>query len=130
MIIHKKKKKLKNHSYLEQQFEQLWNCYHPTIDLHGEYLGVKGRKFRFDFAHPDTQIAIEINGGTWVSSNKRAKGKSSHATGVGLERDYEKLNCAIAQGWSVFQLSSTMITVEWLNTIAKTIQSRSVSLTS
>ncbi len=100
-------------SYLERQFNDLWNCYYPDIDLEAEYRFLKKRKFRFDFAHPESKTAIEINGGRWF--------KSGHSSGKGLFRDYEKINLAIVEGWVVFQLCDEMITVDWLETIANYI---------
>jgi hypothetical protein len=63
-------------SYLEQQFGDLWKYYYPHLDLEAEYQFLEGRKFRFDFAHPESKTAIEINGGRWF--------KSGHSSGNGF----------------------------------------------
>ena len=52
------------------------------------------RKFRFDRVHKESKVAIEINGQTWR--------KGGHSSGKGLQRDYEKNNLAIVQGYQVF----------------------------
>jgi hypothetical protein len=41
---------------------------------------------------------------------------------VGQLRDFEKLNLAILGGWSVFQLSSEMISDFWIDLIAAKIR--------
>jgi len=101
-------------SELELQFENLWLDLHPTIDLETEYRIISNRRFRFDYVHVKSKIAIEINGGTWK--------KMGHSSASGIHRDYEKLNLAQAIGWRVFQLSGDMITDYWLNLIADAIK--------
>lgn len=59
------------------------------------------RKWRFDFAWDIKKVACEVNGGTYS--------KGRHSTGVGLDKDYEKLNEAQLLGWSVFQFSSGQV---------------------
>lgn len=88
-------------SHLEEQFAGLWLRAWPTIDLHSEWQFHSVRKWRFDFAHLPTKTAIEINGGLWV--------KSGHTTGQGIQRDYDKNNAAILEGWAVFQLCAATI---------------------
>jgi len=104
-----------NKSYLEQQFKQMWEHYYPDLLLTCEYRFTK-RRWRFDFAHLGTKVAIEINGGRWV--------KSKHTSGVGILRDYEKNNCAITEGWVVFQLCDVLIDEQNLGIIAETILKR------
>ncbi len=61
------------------------------------------RKWRFDFAYPDKQIAIECEGGTW------SKKPGRHNRGSGFEKDCEKYNAAASLGWLVLRFTSTMI---------------------
>lgn len=100
-------------SKLEAKFLALWVNYFPKVKLEREYRFHDTRKFRFDFAHPESKVAIEINGGTW--------GKSGHSSGYGIQRDYEKSNLALTEGWKLFQLSSNMITYDWLHAIHEAI---------
>src|SRR3990167_6008302 len=51
------------------------------------------RKFRFDLAWPDRQVAIECQGGIWTGG--------AHARGGGIRRDIEKHNLAVINGWRV-----------------------------
>ncbi len=56
-----------------------------------EYKAIPGRKYRWDFHIPDTDLLIELNGATWT--------KGGHSTGSGIQRDYTKANLAIIYGW-------------------------------
>ena len=100
-------------SQLERHFESLWEEYYPEIDLVAEAKIIPGRRYRFDYAHLQSRIAIELNGQIWK--------KGGHNSGAGLLRDYEKINLAAANGWRVFQLAPEMVTAENLELIAKTI---------
>lgn len=53
---------------------------------------LQGSKLRWDFYfdHNGQRLAIELQGGIFV--------RSAHSTGVGLQRDYDKLNACIAYG--------------------------------
>ena len=57
------------------------------------------RKWRFDFAIKQFFIAIEIDGGRWVSGGGR------HAACA----DYRKLNEAACIGWRVLRFTSKMV---------------------
>ena len=69
-----------------------------------EYRFHSTRKWRFDFAWPDSKIALEAEGGTWGSK------KSRHTTGKGFEGDCEKYNEAQLLGWRVYRFTTNMIT--------------------
>ena len=68
-----------------------------------EYQAIPGRKFRFDFAfiQPEHRLLIEINGGTYS--------KGGHSTGTGINRDYEKNNLAVLNGWRVLSFDTKMV---------------------
>lgn len=98
----------KQPSKLEKKFSLYW-------------LGIKGqplvaehrfckRMWRFDFAHPKTKVAIEIEGGTWVGG--------AHSRGAHYRSDCEKYNAATKLGWRVFRLTTDMITTSNLEEIA------------
>lgn len=105
-------------SKLENKFYTLWQSEYndPVFTLNPQLSIIPGRKFKFDFVHLPSKVAIEINGKIW--------GKGAHSSGKGLLRDYEKLNLAQMQGYCVFQLSSEMITPQWLSLISEIILSR------
>ena len=66
-----------------------------------EYRFAPPRRWRFDFAHPASRVAIELDGGTWTAGR--------HSRGAGYSGDCEKLNAAAARGWLVFRLTSDML---------------------
>ena len=49
------------------------------------------RKFRADYLFRAARVIVERNGGIWR--------KGGHSSGVGLLRDYAKLNLAQVEGW-------------------------------
>ena len=66
-----------------------------------EYRFDPARRWRADFAWPDSKILLEVEGGTWI--------RGRHTRGKGFERDCEKYNAAAAQGWRVFRFTSGML---------------------
>ena len=69
-----------------------------------EYVFLKDRRFRFDFAWPKYMIAVEIEGGTW--------NQGRHVTGAGFAKDCEKYNLAALEGWSVYRFPTQMVNDE------------------
>jgi very-short-patch-repair endonuclease len=59
------------------------------------------RRWKFDFAFPDSMLAIEVDGGTW--SNGR------HTRGSGYQKDAEKLNAATVLGWRLLRYTAAMV---------------------
>ena len=83
-----------------------------------EFEFAHSRKWRFDFAHPDTKVAVEIDGGEFAKGHHGARRSS----------DYEKRNFAIVDGWRVFQLTGTMVRKDcalWAEVIKTYIESKS-----
>ena len=70
----------------------------------------KSRKWRFDFCWPEAQVALEVEGGTWV--------KGRHARPKGFAEDCEKYAEAALAGWTVLRVTGEHIAsgqaVEWL----------------
>jgi very-short-patch-repair endonuclease len=101
---------------LEGEFLARWE-FHGGPALERQYVFCPGRKWAFDFAHPATQVAVEIDGGTWAMGR--------HSRGAGFDADSEKLNSAVGCGWSVFRLTGTMLTRDsghWIPFIIDTIE--------
>ena len=74
-----------------------WGLTHLAPELKGwvrEFQAVPGRKFRHDFAFPDSRLLIEVQGGIYQ------RGRSGH-TGASLASDYAKLNAATCAGYRV-----------------------------
>lgn len=57
--------------------------------------------WRFDFAWPQHQIAVEIEGGTWSGGR--------HTRGAGFAEDCRKYNAAQALCWRVFRATGEMV---------------------
>lgn len=57
------------------------------------------RKWRFDFAWPESKVAIEIDGGAFKF------GGGKHMSPA----DYEKINVAQAMGWKVYRFTPSMV---------------------
>lgn len=111
---------VKIESCLESRFIHLWMGRvkgEPTLVLEHEF--AKPRKWRFDFAHRATKVAIEIEGGVH-DGNTRGR----HVRAEGFKGDCEKYNEAAFIGWIVFRLTADMITVQHLTRINKFILGR------
>lgn len=105
-------------SHLEEKFIALWARSHPDIVLTREYRFCPNRKFRADFAHPQSRVLVEIVGGIWTRK------RTGHSTGTGIERDCLKIAIASSLEFVTFPLTATMIVPEWINAIARTIRLR------
>jgi very-short-patch-repair endonuclease len=78
-----------------------------------EFVFMKGRRFRFDFAWPELMVAVEVEGGTFS--------RGRHSRGKGFAADCEKYNLAVIQGWRVLRVTPEQITsgeaVHWLEQV-------------
>ena len=63
----------------------------------------KPRRWMFDFAWPQMMVALEIEGGSWVSGR--------HVRGSGFIADCEKYSTAASQGWRIVRVVPEQITV-------------------
>lgn len=106
-------------SPLEKKFSLLWvHGVKGTGDLLVEHKFHPSRRWRFDFAHLPTKVAIEIEGGTGVyrtPDGKKFRGR--HATVAGYQADCEKYNAATFLGWRVFRLTGKMLNAPELEKI-------------
>lgn len=62
-----------------------------------EFMFHPTRKWRFDYAIPAAQVAIEVEGGAYTQGR--------HTRGRGFEADMEKYNTAEAMGWHVLRVT-------------------------
>ena len=67
-----------------------------------EYRFAPPRRWRFDFAWTDIRLALEIEGGTWVTGR--------HNRPVGYAKDLEKYNTATLMGWRVLRVTPALVT--------------------
>lgn len=108
-------------SKLEKLFDFHWEAMRMEISqsrpgdliLEEEVRFHPTRRWRFDYAHPAAQVAIEIEGGVWVGGR--------HTRPAGYEKDCEKYNAAAAMGWTVFRLTGNMIGMESIEQIQDVI---------
>lgn len=66
-----------------------------------EYRFAPPRRWRFDLAWPERMVALEIEGGTWISG--------AHTRGRHFESDAEKYNEAALAGWKVLRVTTGMV---------------------
>lgn len=71
-----------------------------------EYRFHGSRMWRFDFAHPESRVAIELEGGVWSQGR--------HVRGRGFEGDCEKYNEAALEGWRVFRFTERLLCVGFM----------------
>lgn len=60
------------------------------------------RKWRFDYAWPEQQVALESDGGVWINGG--------HNRGSGWIKDTEKRNCAASLGWRILRFQPKELT--------------------
>ena len=111
-------------SNLEITFKNLWTCRRidgsrgepAKLILEEELRFHPIRRWRFDFAHIDALVAIEIEGGTWVGGR--------HTRPAGFHKDCEKYNEATLCGWTIFRLTPQMINGDFIEQIQDFILER------
>ena len=106
-------------SPLEREFETHWKRLGGPA-LEREYVFAPPRKWRFDFAHPQTRVAVECEGGVFT--------RGRHTRGMGFVRDCEKTNTAARLGWLIHRIPGgkpfTSNPDEWIHPILATIRAR------
>lgn len=103
-------------SALERTFAFNWDALggQPLVTEHQFH---PTRNWRFDFAHLQTKVAIEIEGGHWSGGR--------HTRGAGFEKDCEKYLAAAVQGWVVIRLTGRMAkTATVIEAISELIRQR------
>lgn len=86
----------------EDLFAARWARVFPDLPLVREHPFIADRKFRADFAHLESRVAIEYQGGIWQRE------RTGHSSGKGIERDCLKSCLAQLGGWAIFPLSPAM----------------------
>ena len=66
-----------------------------------EHKFLPDRRFRFDFAWPERKVAVEVEGGTFVSGR--------HNRPMSMAKDMEKYNLAAIDGWLVLRVTPHQI---------------------
>ncbi|MGN6555625.1 MAG: hypothetical protein ACTHLW_18105 [Verrucomicrobiota bacterium] len=105
-------------SPLERKFALLWvHAIKGPTDVLTEHRFHPTRRWKFDYAHPPTKVAVEIEGGIWSGGR--------HTRGDGFQEDCDKYNTATLMGWRVFRLTSKMVNAAELEKIANFIRQQS-----
>jgi very-short-patch-repair endonuclease len=86
---------------LEAKMLQALKAYGLTRGMEREHRFFESRGWRFDFAWPEHQLALEVEGGTWRISR--------HTSGEGFEEDCEKYATAVIAGWRVLRVTSRQV---------------------
>lgn len=87
-----------------------------------EYMFAKsiGRRWRFDYAWPERQVALEQEGGIFTGGR--------HTRGAGFLRDMAKYNEAAAMGWCVLRCTpGTLYSEATLDWIKRALNRRAVA---
>lgn len=78
---------------------QLVACKLPKFER--EFKFHPTRKWRFDFAWPESKVAVECEGAVWTNGR--------HTRGSGFVKDMEKYNEAALLGWRVLRFDAGQI---------------------
>jgi len=115
-----KKSSRKRNRTLENKFDTLWkHCGGADVEWVKDYqFDLPHSKMEMDRALPDLRIGIELQGG------QNLGGKSGHANWYGLERDATKINRCVIIGWTLFQLTTSMVKPEHIDPIVEYINQK------
>mgnify|MGYP003150479148 FL=1 len=86
-------------SELEEEFAAQLDA--AGVKYQRELMLIPNRKFRFDFVIPQTNLVVEVEGGTWRGGR--------HTSGAGFRKDCEKYNLALEHGWRVLRFTTDMV---------------------
>lgn len=104
---------LRKASTLERAFMLRWD----GPEYVREHKFCPQRNWRFDFAWPDSHVAVECEGGIYSGGR--------HTRGKGFEDDCEKYNTAQVMGWCVIRLTASMIKEpQWIRAVRSIIALR------
>lgn len=110
------KKRSANRLRIYDYFQQWFESFDGAPKLKAEYKFCPTRRWRFDYAHIESKVAIELEGGTWVV------GRHNHPASI--EADMEKYNTASELGWKLIRLTPGMLDREpdrWRSVIMRCI---------
>ena len=93
---------------LAQDFYTQWT-FLGGPQLHTEYMFHDVRDWQFDFIHWPTRVALEVEGGVWLSEHGK---KSRHLTPQGYTNDCIKYNHGIYFGYQPLRFTTDMISAE------------------
>jgi very-short-patch-repair endonuclease len=103
-------------SVLERRWQMWWNALTPHIPLVAEYRFHPTRKWRFDFAHVKSKVAIELEGGVYSFGR--------HQRAAGFLEDMDKYNAALELGWRVFRYGTGQVGEEAVYAVYRAISGK------
>ncbi len=92
-----KARRPKRQSDREQEFLTHWIAL-AGPRLEPQFMFHPTRRWKLDWAHPASRVAIEIHGGIWIGGR--------HVRGLGFAGDRLKMNAALRLDWKVFELTT------------------------
>ena len=78
-------------------FLKLLQTKFKDVEVMKEFQFHPTRRWRFDYAFPTLQVAVEVDGGVWTGGR--------HINPAGYINDMEKLNTAASMGWLVLRIT-------------------------
>lgn len=75
---------------------------HQLPEPEREFVFAPPKKYRADFAYPEQNLLIEVEGGIY--------GRGGHSSPAGITRDVEKYNLATLTGYRVIRCTSEQVT--------------------
>ena len=97
------------------KFDFIWKVLEGP-DLKKEYRFDPRRKWRVDYFHPSSGIAIEIEGAVWT--------RGRHTRPMGFLKDMEKYNRLAELGILLFRIPAHQITARWVNPVLNAVRNR------
>lgn len=80
-----------------------------------EYKFLHDRRFRFDLAIPEKNIAIEFEGGVWT--------RGRHVRGKGYVNDCKKYNLAVMYGWRLLRYTTEDTKkINWTSSVVEDVR--------
>ena len=76
------------------------------VEIVPEYRFHPTRKWRFDYAIPQYKVAIEVEGGLWISGR--------HNRPISMIKDFEKYNEAAKCGWLLLRYTPQQLSINKL----------------
>lgn len=88
----------------------IWRAYRPHAPMpETEYRFHTKRRWRFDYAWPEKRVAVEIDGGFYMTGYNPKTGGYTPIGGHTKDTDREKQNMAVEMGWRVLHYSPQML---------------------
>lgn len=110
---------------IEAKFDVLWRCHAQGPALVRQHKFCDTRKWLFDFAHLESRVAIELEGGTWAGFQRGGNRRGGwHQNPKVYAANCDKYNEANFLGWWVFRLTTEMVTADRVKRIADFCRSR------